>query len=56
MALDEASKNFLLSWVPTFIAGFILVIWGFILILLERRDERRRASQSPEAGPKPAPR
>ena len=37
--------RYLVHWVPTFIAGFILLIAGLLLDASIRRDERREAER-----------
>ncbi len=38
-------------WIPTFAALAFLGLIGFVMILFERRDERRRAGSSEPSRP-----
>jgi len=38
-------------WIPTFAALALMGLIGFVMILFERRDERRRAGSSEPSRP-----
>ena len=44
--MDDATRRFVLSWIPTYAAGVILIILAHIVDFQIRRDDRRRASQA----------
>ena len=45
--MNEADVRFIWSFAPAAGAGILMLIWGFIVTLQIRRDERRRQSQPP---------
>lgn len=46
--MDEATRRFVLSWVPAFSGVFILLAWGLIVHFQILREERRRGAHRPE--------
>ena len=42
----RTSLDLLYYWIPTIAAGAVMGLIGFIMILFERRDERRARSRS----------
>jgi hypothetical protein len=45
--------TYLERWIPTFVAGLVLIAWALYLMHAERRDERARQTRSAQGGPNP---
>ena len=40
--MDAVTKNYLIRWGMYFAGASVFLIWGLVLIYLERRDQRRK--------------
>lgn len=45
--MTDADYNYLFRWGLTAAGGFLLCLWGTVLLLLEKREEKRSLKDSP---------